>query len=416
MATNSILLLLAILLPKSFQVIDKNLVERDILLPYPSGLHHYDVTRTHRYVRECQQRIHGNLTHESILPKLKLDDVTVRYFYDDFAKNGKQLGHHAIVKDPLAMISVEEPIGGCAAPFTSTVSSTAIHNECYIAVNAGFFDPFDNKPTYGKCYGNVITNSEIKQTTGVQNANFGIRKDGTVVIGYLSQDEANNKTNPFVQLVSGVGWILRNGKSYVEESEKAECKDSQTTGTLEYFFNVKSARTLIGFDSNGHVHIVTVDGKTGERGTNMKGAVEYLKSFGVINAINLDGGGSATFVVNSTVINYPSDVKQGLIIPRKVSTIICVKKKMDDLVTPEHIESLSYCCNRNYLLVVGLSVLIGISLLLHVHFYSLYRHYRSIVKGIAGGQQQKEALQSLLQQPDYESSGVESEDEDDDEL
>ena len=26
-----------------------------------------------------------------------------------------------------------------------------------------------------------------------------------------------------------------------------------------------------------------------------------------MNAINLDGGGSATFVVNGTVVNYPSD-------------------------------------------------------------------------------------------------------------
>ena len=33
-----------------------------------------------------------------------------------------------------------------------------------------------------------------------------------------------------------------------------------------------------------------------------------LQSFGLVNAINLDGGGSATFVVNNTVVNYPSDM------------------------------------------------------------------------------------------------------------
>jgi hypothetical protein len=35
---------------------------------------------------------------------------------------------------------------------------------------------------------------------------------------------------------------------------------------------------------------------------------ELLISLGVVNAINLDGGGSATMVVNGTLINYPSDL------------------------------------------------------------------------------------------------------------
>ena len=33
----------------------------------------------------------------------------------------------------------------------------------------------------------------------------------------------------------------------------------------------------------------------------------YLIELGVVNAINLDGGGSSTVVINGTVVNYPSD-------------------------------------------------------------------------------------------------------------
>jgi len=40
---------------------------------------------------------------------------------------------------------------------------------------------------------------------------------------------------------------------------------------------------------------------------NLYEAVDFLITLGVTNAINLDGGGSSTFVANSTVINYPSD-------------------------------------------------------------------------------------------------------------
>ena len=32
-----------------------------------------------------------------------------------------------------------------------------------------------------------------------------------------------------------------------------------------------------------------------------------MKKFGAVNAINLDGGGSSTLVINNTLVNYPSD-------------------------------------------------------------------------------------------------------------
>ena len=53
-------------------------------------------------------------------------------------------------------------------------------------------------------------------------------------------------------------------------------------------------------------------------------------------------------------------------------------------------------------MIIILTVLIGLSLLLHVHFYSLCQHYRGKVKDLVSNQQKKEALQSLLQQADEE--------------
>ena len=47
---------------------------------------------------------------------------------------------------------------------------------------------------------------------------------------YLSEEDVLNTSNPFVQLVGGVGWILRDGKIYVDESRKAECADTEETG------------------------------------------------------------------------------------------------------------------------------------------------------------------------------------------
>lgn len=34
---------------------------------------------------------------------------------------------------------------------------------------------------------------------------------------------------------------------------------------------------------------------------------DFLKKNGVINAINLDGGGSSTYVIDGSLASYPSD-------------------------------------------------------------------------------------------------------------
>ena len=247
-------------------LIQLNSGEQDILYPYPSIWHHLDSTRSHRHVRDCQPKKHGNLTHETIKTLKQSKEIQLDYFMKKFLAYGLQFGHHAIIKDPATMISIQQPLdGGCQNLSTSTVKDTAIQNGCYIATNAGYFVPSDRTP-YGACLGNIISDSKVIRKTGIQNANFGIRRDGSIVIGYLSEDEVTDSENPFVQLVTGVGWIIRNGKSYATESIKAECKDTQTTGDMQRFFDVQSARTLIGVDGNGYVHLVTVDGKTYSRG------------------------------------------------------------------------------------------------------------------------------------------------------
>lgn len=40
---------------------------------------------------------------------------------------------------------------------------------------------------------------------------------------------------------------------------------------------------------------------------NLWQVAKFLKEQNVINAINLDGGGSATYILNGSLANYPSD-------------------------------------------------------------------------------------------------------------
>lgn len=47
---------------------------------------------------------------------------------------------------------------------------------------------------------------------------------------YLSQEDVLDQSNSFIQLVSGVVWLLRNGEVYVNQSLDAECDKTQETG------------------------------------------------------------------------------------------------------------------------------------------------------------------------------------------
>lgn len=103
-------------------------------------------------------------------------------------------------------------------------------------------------------------------------------------------------------------WLVRNNASFVARSLRLEDGSTQFTSSLADFATVVSARNAIGFDSLGRLFLVTVDGKTWtSRGMNLADFAEFLLGLGIVNAINLDGGGSATAAENGTVVSMPSD-------------------------------------------------------------------------------------------------------------
>ncbi|XP_072249836.1 N-acetylglucosamine-1-phosphodiester alpha-N-acetylglucosaminidase isoform X1 [Leuresthes tenuis] len=300
----------------------------DILLPYAHG---HGPSHSHRHVRDCQSVIYGNNTHES-WPSSNHNGQPVaesKIFVTNVERSAKWVyGHVTVVHDPLRTVSVVEPGGpdGCKMSRNVSVEETAKAAQCLYAQNAGFFGTKS-----GKCLGNVVSNGRLVQNSGgVQNAQFGIRRDGSLVFGYLSQEDVLDQSNPFVQLVSGVIWLLRNGEIYINQSLEAECDNIQETGSLHYFVDVVSARTAVGHDAEGKLLLFQIDGQTEVRGMNLWEMAKFLKENGVINAINLDGGGSSTYVVNGSLASYPSDhckADNRWRCGRAVSTILCIHER-----------------------------------------------------------------------------------------
>ncbi|XP_070587004.1 N-acetylglucosamine-1-phosphodiester alpha-N-acetylglucosaminidase-like [Erythrolamprus reginae] len=306
-----------------------NSLNDDLLLPYLPPQH--GPRHHHRYIRDCQVLLRGNATHETWpCDNSSASPLAMTYtFVSDFPPhhpNRRQVyGHLTIVRDPLRTFSVLEPGGprGCHLHRRATVEETVSQSQCLVAQNGGYF----NTKT-GACLGNVVSNGQLVQSSGgVQNAQFGIRQDGTLVFGYLSEEEVLATENPFVQLVSGVGWLLRDGEVYVNQSQVAECDKTQETGTFDTFVNIVSARTAVGHDRDGQLVLFHTDGQSSVRGLNLWELADFLKEHGVVNAINLDGGGSATFVVNGSLASYPSDhctFDSTWRCPRSISTVLCV--------------------------------------------------------------------------------------------
>ncbi len=82
-------------------------------------------------------------------------------------------------------------------------------------------------------------------------------------------------------------------------------------------------RTAIALTFDGDLLLVVVDGRSKRNsGMKLKELATYLKRLGARHAINLDGGGSTSMIVNGKTINKPSDGRE-----RRISNGILITGK-----------------------------------------------------------------------------------------
>ncbi len=114
-------------------------------------------------------------------------------------------------------------------------------------------------------------------------------------------------------IVAGVPQLIKNGKIDITwEQEKAS----------RSFVETRHPRTAVAKLKDGKFLMMTVDGRQAgvSVGMNLYELADYLLSLGAVDAMNLDGGGSTTMVLDGKVVNKPSD-KEG---ERKVGDAILV--------------------------------------------------------------------------------------------
>jgi len=250
-----------------------------------------------------------------------------------------------VVDNPINRFSVVAPSpDGCGSLQFVNVTAHQHSPRCILATDAGYYS-LHEEDTFA-CIGNVVSDGVVLNTEpfNTTNVNFGVLKNGSWVIGYISPEMV--KKNMFQQLVQGLGWIVHDGKSYVDQGWEEAYTAAGSSG--DEYKAMTSGRTAVGWTAEGKLIILQYDGHTHDPswGATMTELADKMIEFGAVEAVNLDGGGSTQMWKNGEQIGYsssqhahgimastydpdcPIGVGKGNLsafeCTRKVSTILCI--------------------------------------------------------------------------------------------
>lgn len=304
----------------SFTNCDKN-------SPYFKAVGERGTVEVH-YSPDCEEQLDAVIAAADNGIKIKATSETevidgvVSRIYDCIDKNGDPVKMFALFVDAkkASMIAGTADNGYAPRESIQTVmgqAEAAIRDgeDVIAATNADFFDMFGDCSPSGLTLkdGKVISN--INQT----RAFFGVTKDGTHVITSVLEDPDVLPT--LAHAVAGRDILVRDG----------ECYD---VGSLEPFGDRRHPRTCVGLFPNNDFVILVVDGRIPgySHGASLCDLMHIMRGFGVVKAINLDGGGSSTMIVKQngelTMLNHPADLHKPLdkLIRPVYNTVLVVKR------------------------------------------------------------------------------------------
>ena len=146
------------------------------------------------------------------------------------------------------------------------------------AINADGYDMKTGKP------GGLLVMNGIEYSPIDGNGFFGITKEGKAVIGTMAEYNSTYKEI----LRDGVGafgvTLVKDGKIAVKQSAE--------------YYNNRASRTAVGITKTGKVVFMALDGRQEPRscGASMEEIAQVMLEAGCYTAVNLDGGGSTTYV------------------------------------------------------------------------------------------------------------------------
>lgn len=171
---------------------------------------------------------------------------------------------------------------------TDTTSDIASENNAILAINGDYYGARQS--------GYVIRNGNLYRNSSGNRDALAIMKNGE--FKFVTEGETSAETlleNGSLQVFSFGPVLLQDGSISVTENEEVGMAMAS------------NPRTAIGYLGKNHYVFVVSDGRTSESaGLSLYELASFMKSLGVSDAYNLDGGGSSTMVFKGEVINTPT--------------------------------------------------------------------------------------------------------------
>jgi exopolysaccharide biosynthesis protein len=125
--------------------------------------------------------------------------------------------------------------------------------------------------------------------------------------GLLGQDGKTLHTDKATSIVNGGPLLVKNGSEDVTVKRDGMVHPNDGNSFYYGWVHKRNPRTFAGTDAQGKTMLITADGRsTASLGLSLKEEADVAMSLGMVQAINLDGGGSTTAVAGGNVLNSPS--------------------------------------------------------------------------------------------------------------
>lgn len=247
--------------------------------------------------------------------------------YSFEAKDGKKIESFVVdvdIHNPSVSIEAGTPNDAAAyglQPVRAQAKAASGDNHTVVAaVNADFYNMATGEPN-GIVY-------KDGQAVKAENGNwkfFGMTKSGEAVIGSAAEYEAMK--DQLQEALGGNAILVKNG----------QIDQTPQTGAD------KEPRTAVGIKADGDVFFVVIDGRQEpySSGISMPDLAQLMIDLGAVNALNLDGGGSSTFLTRELggdqleLDNQPSDRSERSVAN---SWLIVSKEPSDHVFHTAHIE------------------------------------------------------------------------------
>jgi exopolysaccharide biosynthesis protein len=127
----------------------------------------------------------------------------------------------------------------------------------------------------------------------------------------LGEDGKSVPTTKDTSVVNGGPLLVKDGREDVTVRQDGMVHQNDSNSFYYGWVHKRNPRTFAGTDAQGRTMLVTADGRsTSSLGLSLKEEADVAQSLGMVQAMNLDGGGSTTTVAQDAVVNTPSGTTQ----------------------------------------------------------------------------------------------------------